>query len=238
MFIATRCYDVIWMLISKKLARCHELVRFFITQRLAGFTILDKPCLDDQSIGVFTSSLQDCRFYLEYGSGGSTVLAARLHKRFISVETDRYYLKSVRQKIGELAPNQHLLRAEVGLTGPWGTPFWRRPTPHKLSKWTNGLEAPWRLIERDRPDLILPDLVLIDGRFRVAATLICCSHLAASPDTRIFVDDYTESAHYHAIEKYATLTATVGRMAIFQPAPSARIRDLRTAIAEYAADWR
>lgn len=226
-------------LISPKFTRCRELIQFFIAQRLAGFAILDEPYLDGQSSGVFRSSLHDCRFYLEYGSGGSTVLAARLNKPFISVETDPYYLESVRKKIGELAPDQHLLHADVGLTGPWGTPFWRRLTPHKLSKWTNSLEAPWRFMRRDdSPDLVLPDLILIDGRFRVAATLVCCSHLASSLGTRIFVDDYAESAHYHVIEKYAILTATVGRMAIFQPAPATSIADLRTAIAEYSADWR
>jgi hypothetical protein len=221
-------------LISQKLGRCGELIRFFVAQRLAGFAILDEPYLEDQSIGAFTSSLQDCRFYLEYGSGGSTVLAARLHKRFISVDTDPYFLESVRRKIGELAPNQHLLHADVGLTGPWGTPFWRRLTPRTLSRWTRSLEAPWRFI----PPHESPDLVLIDGRFRVAATLVCCAHLATSPGTRIFVDDYAESPHYHALEKYATLTATVGRMAIFQPAPLTSSEDLRTAIAKYSADWR
>ena len=219
---------------SKKLDRCCELAHFFVTQRLVGFTIGDEPYLDEESIAVFRSFLHDCRFYLEYGSGGSTVLAARLKKRFISVETDRYYLKSVHKKIGKLAPNQRLVHADVGLTGPWGTPFWRRLTPRRLKKWTNCLEAPWRLIERNDS----PDLILIDGRFRVAATLICCLHLAASSDAHIFVDDYAECAHYHVIEKYATLTATVGRMAVFQPSPSVSIQDLRAAIADYSLDLR
>jgi len=227
-------------LISRQLARCGELIQFFVAQRLAGFAILDEPYLDGQSLGVFKSALEDCRFYLEYGSGGSTILAARLQKRFISVDTDPYFLESVRKKIGELAPDQHLVHADVGLTGPWGTPFWRRLTPHTLNKWTNSLEAPWRYMQsregQDHP--MLPDLILIDGRFRVAATLVCCAHLTASPGTRIFVDDYAESPHYHVIEKYATLTATAGRIAIFQAAPLTSIEDLRTAIAEYSADWR
>lgn len=221
-------------LITQKLGRCGELIQFFLRQRFVGFSIGEEPYLDDESIGAFKSCLQHCRFYLEYGSGGSTVCAARLKKRFISVETDRYYLNSVRGKIGVPAPNQRLVHADVGLTGPWGTPFWRRPTPQKLRKWTDSLEAPWRFIESGD----VPDLILIDGRFRVAAALTCCLHLSASRPNRIFVDDYATSPYYHPIEKYAKLTTTIGRMAIFQPAPSTSIRDLRTAIAEYAADWR
>jgi hypothetical protein len=72
----------------------------------------------------------------------------------------------------------------------------------------------------------------------VAATLMCCLRLAGSPAARIFVDDYATYANYHVIEKYAALTATVGRMAVFQPSASISIPDLRAAIAEYSEDWR
>lgn len=223
----------------KNLTRLCELARFLVTQRLVGFAIRDEPYLDEESIAMFKSFLHRSSFYLEYGSGGSTVLAARLNKRFISVETDRYYLRSVHKKIGSLAPHQRLVYADVGFTGPWGTPFWRRLTPRRSKRWSDGLEAPWRFIEHnDSPALALPDLILIDGRFRVAATLICCLHLAVSPDTHIFVDDYAECAHYHVIEKYAKLKTTVGRMAVFQPAPSVSIQDLRAAIADYSLDLR
>jgi hypothetical protein len=220
--------------VTQKLARCGELTQFFLRQRIVGFTIGDEPYLEPESIGVFKSCLQDCRFYLEYGSGGSTVFAAHLGKRFISVETDRYYMAAVRKKIGALSPGQRLVHADVGMTGPWGTPFWRRPTPTKLGKWSDSLEAPWRFIQRGD----YPDLVLIDGRFRVAAALTCCLHLPTSGQNRIVVDDYTTSPYYHPIEKYAQLTTTVGRMAIFQPSPSTSVDDLRTAIAHYATDWR
>ncbi|HVN30184.1 MAG TPA: hypothetical protein VMT64_16915 [Candidatus Binataceae bacterium] len=219
---------------SQKTARCFELARFFAQQRFFGFEIPGQPYLENEGSRVFQAALQNCSFYLEYGSGGSTVLAARLKKRFISVETDRHYLTCVRRKIGELAPDQCLLHADVGLTGPWGTPFRRRATPTRISRWIAGLEQPWRLIRHGDA----PDLVLIDGRFRVAATLICCDHLKASPQTSIFVDDYVTDSNYHPIENFATLAGTVGRMAIFHPAPAVDLDALRIAIAHYSADWR
>jgi len=161
-------------------------------------------------------------------------MAARMNKRFISVETDPYYLRAVAEKIGTLASDQRLIYSDVGLTGPWGTPFFRRMTPQRLVRWTNYLEAPWRFIRADD----VPDLVLIDGRFRVAAALTCCLHLVGSPDSRILVDDYEADRNYYPIEQHATLTATVGRMAIFQPAPQIRADQLRAAIAKYASDFR
>src|SRR5579872_1792445 len=101
-------------MIVNKIGRCVELTRFFITQRFLGFTVGEEPALDEASKPAFASMLRECRFYLEYGSGGSTVMAARMNKRFISLETDPYYMRAVRAKIGELAPHQRLLYADVG----------------------------------------------------------------------------------------------------------------------------
>jgi hypothetical protein len=218
---------------ADKIKQRISLLRFFITQRFVGFPVPDNPHLDKESTALFMSLIRDCRFYLEYGSGGSTVVAARLNQRFVSVETDRRYLKSVRKTIGSPSPNQRLVYAHIGLTGLWGSPVrTKRLTTQRLKHWTDYLEAPWQFMGPDES----PDLILIDGRFRVAATLTCCAHLLESSDVSILVDDYVERPHYHVIEKYATLTATVGGMAIFRPALK-DVHELKTAIAQYSGDW-
>src|SRR5699024_4064786 len=43
-----------------------------------------------------------------------------------------------------------------------------------------------------------PDVVLIDGRFRVACFLT--SVLYANPNTKIIFDDYTDRTYYHIVE--------------------------------------
>lgn len=217
---------------GEKISHYRDLLRFFIIQRFKGLTVPDEPHLD--AIDLFMSLIRDCQFYLEYGSGGSTVVAARLGKPFISVDSDRFFFKAVSKKIGTLSPDQLLVHADIGLTGIWGIPLLRKnPTSQKLQKWKAYAGTPWRFIKNDR----LPDLVLIDGRFRVASALTCFARLAAFPDARILVDDYAPRPHYHVMEKYANLRRIVDGMAIFQPSPQ-DVQKLSQTVDRYSADWR
>jgi hypothetical protein len=215
-------------------AESPSLLRFLITQRLRGFTVPAEPHFDEASTALFSTLLPDCRFYLEYGSGGSTVTAARLNKPFISVETDRFYLEAVRKKIGNPASNQQLVHAGIGPSGPWGYPL-RVPTPalRRIQNWKAYAGSPWRLIDNAH----LPDLILVDGRFRVATVLTCCERLRAQPDARILVDDYTDRPYYHVLEQFAERANVVGRMAVFRPLPQSS-RALSNAIDYYSTDWR
>jgi hypothetical protein len=190
--------------------------------------------MGDASDMAFERMLGDCRFYLEYGSGSSTVLAARLKKPFISVETDRFFLKAVHKKIGTLAPGQHLLYADIGPIGPqYGAPLFKTPTDRRLEMWKLYVLLPWRHLEQG----LLPDFVMIDGRFRVAAALTSCAHLLDSPESRIVIDDYVGRPHYKSVEQYARLVCIYGHMAVFKP-PLQNSPQLQEAIHRFSADWR
>ncbi|MAO75600.1 MAG: hypothetical protein CL699_04770, partial [Chloroflexi bacterium] len=58
-----------------------------------------------------------------------------------------------------------------------------------------------------------PDVVLIDGRFRVACFLKSLLH--APPNTVILFDDYINRPHYHVVEEFLTPDQTCGRQASF-----------------------
>ena len=94
-------------------------------------------------------------------------------------------------------------------------------------------DLPWRQIDdRDQPDL-----VLIDGRFRVATALTCNRHLRGRTEVPILVDDYFDRAHYSVLEEHLTLRGMHGRMAEFSPSP--RETEASAAVlAQYGADWR
>jgi hypothetical protein len=216
-----------------KLRALRELLHFKIQQRRAGIQIGDVPWLDEAAGQAFLQMIRDARNYLEYGSGGSTVLAARLNRSFISVDTDRYLLNAVRKKVGPLAPNQHLEHVKIGWTKIYGYPVFTSPSAGNRKRWKAYLETPWRFVEQGA----LPDLVLIDGRFRVAAALTSCVHLTDSQDSRILVDDYIMRPYYHVIESYAQLVEIQGRMAIFKP-PVTLPADIQEAIDRYLIDCR
>lgn len=154
---------------------------------------------------------------LEYGSGGSTVLAAEMPgKTVFSVESDKSWAEGLAAFLaaGDFPSKVRLHHVDVGPTGKWGMPVdrtgLRRYHRYPISVW-------------ERPDFVQPDLVLIDGRFRLAcalSTMLLCTR----PVTVLF-DDYVNRPGYHAIERFLDVTETRGRMARFEVEPQALPRD-------------
>lgn len=158
---------------------------------------------------------------LEYGSGGSTVLAAGMPgKSVFSVESDRDWAQMMR---GWLAGNPPAMGTEVdivwsdiGETKDWGHPVdesgWRRWPRYPLEVW-------------ELPEFRHPDVVLVDGRFREGCALAAL-FLAERPLTLLF-DDYARRQHYHRVEEFLGRPEMTGRLARFeitpQPVPPKRL---------------
>ncbi|MFN3282295.1 MAG: hypothetical protein ACK40I_11610 [Tabrizicola sp.] len=147
---------------------------------------------------------------LEYGSGGSTVLAAELGARVFSVESDRNWAARLAEHVAPISDRVQVHWADIGPTGPWGVP---KP-PHEHQKFHRYALSVW-----DRPDFVQPDLVLIDGRFRCAC-LVAVMLRTTRPVTVLF-DDYARRRYYHGVERLARLEELVGRMARFTVTPGA-----------------
>ncbi len=164
---------------------------------------------------------------LEYGSGGSTVLAARLGLRVFSVESDADWATRMASKVATISDKARVHYADVGPTGPWGTPAkareFRKFHQYALSVW-------------DLPEFVEPDLVLIDGRFR-AACLVAVMLRATRPVTVLF-DDYLKRRYYHGVERLARKEEMVGRMARFTVTPGAIPPDMVTQAIGWFSDQR
>ncbi len=150
---------------------------------------------------------------LEYGSGGSTVEAAALPGRVVfSVESDRDWLEGMKAWFSRNPPRAelHLHHADIGPTEKWGMPVnrgFRSAFPaYALSVW-------------DRPDFVQPDVVLIDGRFRVGCFLATLFRTRRA--VTVLWDDYLERKAYHCVERYAGPVSMTGRMAVFRISPMA-----------------
>jgi hypothetical protein len=189
--------------------------RFLVDRYRHGFDVPDQPQFDDDGRAYFLDRLTKASFYLEYGSGGSTVAAASLRKPFITVDSDRVYLESVRRKI-----------AHIGITTAWGYPLLKTETPGRLVRWRNYAELPWTYNIR-------PDLILIDGRFRVHCALYSISRL---DDFEILFDDYASRPHYREVEKFAELEMR-GRLAVLKPKHFDRT-ELLSSIKRFSRDYR
>jgi hypothetical protein len=164
---------------------------------------------------------------LEYGSGGSTVLAAKLGKTVFSVESDRDWAERLAHHVASLSETAKVHWADVGPTGPWGTPM----KPREFRKFHRYALSVW-----DRPDFRHPDLVLIDGRFR-AACLVAVMMRATKPVTVLF-DDYLKRRYYHGVEGLARKEEMGGRMARFTVTPGAIPPDMVTQAVGWFTDPR
>lgn len=171
--------------------------------------IPERPYMGAERLQLLERRLRDARVYLEYGSGGSTVLAAQLGvKEIHTVESDQSFLEAVRQRVAQCRPDARVCShfVNIGPTREWGIPT----DASAAAEWPLYCHAPW-------PQLLAagvsPDVILIDGRFRVASFLVSC--LCAKAGTVILFDDYYYRPQYSVVEKLFMPASRAERMAEF-----------------------
>ena len=164
-----------------------------------------------QEADALRSAYEDARTILEYGSGGSTVLAADMPgKKVISVESDKDWAQMMRRYFRQNPPRSEvdIIWSDIGPTREWGHPrtheAWRRYARYPLEVW-------------ELEEFIHPDVVLVDGRFRVGCALATAFRISR-PVTLLF-DDYVRRENYHVIESYVGAPEIIGRMARFRITP-------------------
>jgi len=148
---------------------------------------------------------------LEYGSGGSTVLAANLPDKLIfSVESDRDWARDLQAELDRVTRKSPAIvsHIDIGPTGMWGRPL-------DASHWQDFHRLPMDIW--DEPFFRHPDVVLVDGRFRAACLVATC--LRITKPVQLLFDDYIERPIYQTVEKIIKPTRTVGRMAVFDLTP-------------------
>ncbi|MDX2142285.1 MAG: hypothetical protein SFV19_02920 [Rhodospirillaceae bacterium] len=187
---------------------------------------LGAPHFDGPGLKAFEQYVGTAQVYLEYGCGGSTLLAAKLGaKTIISAETDPKWAEAVRAGLQGAAAVIEVLHCDVGEVGDWGVP----KDKSGLARYHTYATTPWDAARRGQ---IAPDVVLIDGRFRVACFLY--SLMCARPGAIILFDDYAERAQYHIVEQFCPRERLHGRMAEFR-APGATVSpDLAKAFAQHS----
>jgi len=171
--------------------------------------IPNSPHMEQEGIILLKERLRMAEIYLEYGAGGSTVLAAEMGvKEIHTIDTDRGFLDAVQRRVAEHSPEAKMTAHHIDI-GP--TKEWGQPSDRALANlWPRYCVAAWDALLLQNS---WPDLILIDGRFRVACFL--ASLMLAKPGTIILFDDYFDRPHYHAVEKHLRPSAQAGRLAEF-----------------------
>jgi hypothetical protein len=170
------------------------------------------PTMPEAEAAHVAETYKAGRVILEYGSGGTTRLAAGMPGKLIfSVESDLMWALDLQAELdaAETASPVMVYHSDIGETGKWGRPI--------LS------ETNWRGFHRfaldiwDQPFFRAPDVVLIDGRLRMA----CLGTVMMYTDRPVTVlfDDYVNRPMYQVVERLVTPTRTIGRMAQFDIVP-------------------
>ncbi len=190
------------------------------------------PHMDDEGRALLEARLDGTQCLLEFGAGGSSMTAARLKvPTVISVESDADFLAATGAAVRATATHTAFVghHADIGPVQEWGNPADRS----KVQLWPRYCSSVWARIASE--GLPQPDLVLIDGRFRVACLLAAL--VMARPGTSILFDDYFDRPHYHRVEAWATPVGRAGRMAEFtvpaSPPQPGLIADLLAASTDF-----
>tara|TARA_Y100000816_G_C26055656_1_gene553940 strand:+ start:521 stop:1183 length:663 start_codon:yes stop_codon:yes gene_type:complete len=154
----------------------------------------------------FIKSIKNSKSYFEYGSGNSTMYAKKLKKNFLSIETDKSFYNFMKKK-----NIKNIIYCNIGPTKYYSYPilpiFLIKPL---VENYGNKIEIFFKKTKK------IPDLILIDGRFRVFVTLAVikfCSLNNKKLNTVIIIDDFKDRKSYHILKNILKIKS-VGRLGI------------------------
>jgi len=166
------------------------------------------PAMSEAEIACYSELLNQASSLIEFGAGGSTLLATARNVRTVSIESDLTWIEKLRCVPAAVDSERNgllsLIHADIGEVGPWGHPI----DAAVRHKWPSYSMAPWLLCQR-------PGLVLIDGRFRVAC--IAQATLHCGRNSVIAVHDFWPRPVYHVALQLLDWVSSVDTLAVFRP---------------------
>ena len=160
-----------------------------------------KPLMTSKELKAFCFFMKPDNIYFEFGSGGSTNIASYYKVKTYSVESDinwHNYLKKNNIKANYISVD---LKAKS-----YGCP----------GKQTNIND--WKRYIKAYKSEYMANIILIDGRFRVACALDIFSKI--KKDTIVLIHDYSIRKYYHIIENYYTKIEEWDSLAAFIKKPN------------------
>ena len=159
--------------------------------------------LFDGDDSLFKDVLKTSKNFGEYGCGSSTEWVLKnTNADIVSVDSSKEWIDKINSKNAAYNKRLKLQHIDIGEVENWG-----RPVGYEKSyNFINYFNWIWT---QD----ILPDTVLIDGRFRVCCFLTSIKY--ANENTKIIFDDYNNRPYYHVVEKFIKKEQICGRQALF-----------------------
>ena len=147
-----------------------------------------------QATDCYLTKLWNSKCYLEYGTGSSTLLAKKLDKDFYAVESDTNFFNFLKPHF-----NKNYILVSLGVVFFFSTPVFASIRRFYLNK--RSIKYANYVIEKIKRDQKQPDLVLIDGRYRVLCCLFIYKFLQKKQNNQIsiIVDDFLNRRYYQIL---------------------------------------
>jgi GT2 family glycosyltransferase len=162
--------------------------------------------------------------YMEFGMGGSTLLAARCAQReIVAIDSDLRWVRKVMEQPAVAAAiragRASLLHADLGPLGEWGFPS----DESRIAKWPDYIRLAWMEWEAKQQR---PGLVFVDGRFRLACCLSVLAALgswrAVGESPRVLLHDFNGARpFYQTVMDFFDDEEVVGTLHLLRPRPDA-----------------
>ena len=171
--------------------------------------------------------------YLEFGSGNTTILAFNNSIKYNSVESDRgFYLYMKKKNI------QNIFFYSLGYVAFYSYPLFNS----KLFKNFYAKRAKIyssRIFDKLKNELIFPDLILVDGRYRVLCMLNIFLYAKSNGlvNTCVILDDFKDRDYYYVIKKFFNVEL-IGRLGVCFLNDAATDDEAHSLIDKYSTDPR
>ena len=160
-----------------------------------------KPWMTTKELKAFCSFMKPGNIYFEFGAGGSTNIASYYKLKTYSVESDVEWHKKL--KNNNIKANYITIDLKAHSKGFPG----KRTSLEDWKKYIQAYKSEYNA-----------DIILIDGRFRVACGLDIFPKIRN--DTIVLIHDYTNRYKYHILENYYLKIKTWDRLAAFIKRPN------------------
>ena len=163
-----------------------------------------KIYMKNDEIKLFVKYIKKSKYYLEFGSGGSSIEASKYINNITSIETDNEWIEKVKHINNKI----NVIYIDINCIW-WEYVSWNEkqkiPSDKQKIFWSkySNLKINFK-----------PDLVLIDGRFRVASLLNLYHQI--DNNTIILFHDYTIRKQYHVVELFYDKIECVNTLQVFR----------------------
>ncbi|MBI4921841.1 MAG: hypothetical protein HY834_08835 [Devosia nanyangense] len=188
------------------------------------------PDMRPGELAAFKDAVGRCSKYLEFGSGGSTLVALRSSpQRIWSVESDPAWVAKLRVypevQSAEASGRLQFITPQLGTIGEYGRP---------LDETTRATWPTYYQAVTSTPGAADADLFFIDGRFRVACALMVVRH--GSRESTILIHDFWNRPAYHSALPFLRWRKSVDTLGIFSPAEHFQADEFEAVLASHQFD--